>query len=78
MKELKTSVLSKEQIQKISDTLDKYESKCFENYRKKTGWAYSSCRKSASLFWFDHDAYIIMNKDFKKIYKEIDKIVGDV
>ena len=45
---------------------------------KKTGWAYSSCRKSASLFWFDHDAYIIMNKDFKKIYKEIEKIVGDV
>ena len=45
---------------------------------KKTGWAYSSCRKSASLFWFDHDAYIIMNKDFKKIYKEIEKIVGDI
>ena len=78
MKELETSVLSKEQIQKIGDTLDKYESKCFEDYRKKTGWAYSSCRKSASLFWFDHDAYIIMNKDFKKVYKEIEKIVGDI
>lgn len=78
MKELKTSVLSEEQIQKISDTLDKYESKCLEDYRKKTGWAYPSCRKSASLFWFDHAAYIIMNKDLKKIYKEMEKIVGDI